>query len=75
MKILGEVKGYLIHKDGCGNYTLCKILKEYGSEEEDEDRCIKDLSALLSKNTTERKLIKENQKSKWVKSEVQCDDK
>lgn len=65
MKLFGEVKGYIIHKPDGGNYTLCKILKEYGYEKEDKERCINDLSALLCNKTTERKLIKENQKRNW----------
>ena len=68
MKILGEVKGYLIHKDGCENYILCKILKEYGKEKDDEYRCIEDLSSC--KNTTERKLDKGKLKKvekRWFK--------
>ncbi len=28
MKIVGEVKGYIIHKTDSGNHFLCKILKE-----------------------------------------------
>ena len=61
MKIVGEVKGYLIHKTGTGQYILCKILKEYGNDSEAKEKCTKDLVALLSKNTTEKKLLKENQ--------------
>ncbi len=37
MKLFGEVKGYIIHKPDGGNYTLCKILKEYGYEKEDKE--------------------------------------
>lgn len=61
MKVVGEVKGYLIHKSDGGNYCLCKILKEYGSDPEAEEECKKDLVALLCDKTTEKKLIKENQ--------------
>lgn len=60
MKIVGEMKGYLIHKSDGGNYCLCRILKEYGSDTEAKEECQKDLVALLCNNTTERKLIKEN---------------
>lgn len=65
MKLIGEVKGYLIHKTDSGNYFLCKILKEYGQDSEAEEQCRNDLVALLSKNTTEKKLIKENQNTRW----------
>ena len=61
MKIVGEVKGYLIHKTGTGQFVLCKILKEYGQGSEAEEKCTNDLVSLLSYNTTEKKLIKENQ--------------
>lgn len=39
MKILGEVKGYLIHETGNGKYFLCKILKEYGQGSEAQEKC------------------------------------
>jgi hypothetical protein len=61
MKIVGDVKGYIIHKTGTGQYILCKILKEYGNDAESEENCQKDLVALLANNTTEKKLLKENQ--------------
>lgn len=61
MKIIGEVKAYLIHKDGCGNYTLCKILKEYGSDSNSEEECQKDLVALLSGTITEKEILKQKQ--------------
>jgi hypothetical protein len=65
MKIVGEVKGYIIHKTDNGNHFLCKILKEYGNDSEAEEKCTNDLVALLSNNTTEKKLLKENQIMRW----------
>lgn len=35
---------------------LCEILREYGYEKEDEDRCIKDLSDVLCRKITEKSL-------------------
>ena len=61
MKIVGEVKGYVIHKTSTGQYILCKILKEYGNDFEAEEKCTNDLVSLLSGNTTEKKLLKEKQ--------------
>ena len=48
--------GYVLHKVTDNNYCLCKILKEYESQEEAQE----DLVELLVGNTTEKKLLKEN---------------
>lgn len=50
------MKGYLIHKSSEKNYTLCRIVKEY-DDFEDAD---KDLLDLLTRKTTDEKLMKEN---------------
>ena len=49
-------KGYIIHETTTENFQLCKILKEYNCI---EDAKI-DLIKLLAGNTSEKKLIKEN---------------
>jgi len=67
VKIIGEVKGYLIHEPCNGKYILCKILKEYGTGTEAFVQCKNDLVALLCHKTTEKKLIKENHMMKWAK--------
>ena len=61
VKITGEVKGYLIHEAGNGDYTLCKILKEYGSDSNSKEECQKDLVALLSGSITEKEILKQKQ--------------
>ena len=49
-------KGYIIHETTKNSFQLCKILKEYNCI---EDAKI-DLIKLLAGNTSEKKLIKEN---------------
>ena len=53
-----ETKGYVLHKVTDSNVLVCKILKECSSVEE----ATNDLINLLSKNTTEKQLLKENRK-------------
>lgn len=58
MQIIGEIKGYVIHKSAENNYSVCRILNEYESREEAQD----DLYALLAKNITEKDLLKKYSK-------------
>ena len=51
-----KTTGYVIHKVTDSNVLVCKILKECSSEEE----ATEDLVRLLSKNVTEKQLLKEN---------------
>lgn len=50
-----ELNSYFINKMTNGQYTLCKILGEYDSEEQAKDNLI----TLSCGNTTEKKLLKE----------------
>lgn len=57
MKIIGEKKGYIIHKVTENSFSLCRIIKEY----ENLDDAHNDLADLLTGGTSERKLAREQE--------------
>ena len=40
MQIIGEIKGYVIHKSAENNYSVCRILNEYESRDVEFDDSI-----------------------------------
>lgn len=57
MKIInkGFKKGYLIHVNSVGVYSVCRILNEY----DNKDDATNDLVKVLCKNTTEKDLLRQ----------------
>ena len=54
MQIIGEIKGYVIHKSAENNYSVCRILNEYESREETKEDSIQ----ILVGNMTDTVLLK-----------------
>ena len=50
--------GYLIHESGENKFCICKILNEHDNSEDAK----KDLVDLLSRNKTEKQILKEYSK-------------
>ena len=57
MKIINESlkKGYLIHEDSTGTFSVCRILNDYDNKED----ATSDLVKLLGKKKTEEDLLRE----------------
>ena len=64
MQIIGEIKGYVIHKTSEDNYSVCRILNEYESRKEAKE----DLVKLLANNMTDKQLLKKYSKKRlfWL---------
>lgn len=65
--------GYLLHYMGDDCIQLCKILKEFDNKEDAMD----DLANILSKQKTEKQLLKENaiiQEKKWSQEDEEDEE-